>query len=105
MFLAMFVLIVAQAAGVAHATADVFHQNHLQEIQVTSADDAPDLGAWGGVSDEGGSCQHGCYHTHLFMGFQPLDFYTNQRVSFFSNTSHTVDGLLHGPDAPPPNFS
>ena len=103
----MFVLVLAQVAGAAHALADSFHASEGHNVTINAEFSAPENTAdISGYSFEHKNCSQNCHcHSHFYMNTQILKSPVVQKEALLNNEYQMFTGLLHGPDSPPPNFS
>jgi hypothetical protein len=106
----MFVLVLAQIAGVAHAMTESFHADHAKLSVVSiegGAKSILDEGSSSPLSEQTNGCQcscHGHCHSHIFISGKSFDTATVQGVMPFPSDNQVLNGLVHGPDSPPPNI-
>ena len=102
----MFVLMLAQVAGVAHAFADSFHASKVHDVSISAEPSAS--GNKADTSDypsEHKNCSQNCHgHSHFYINTQVLKVPVAQKEILPSNKHQMFTGLIHGPDSPPPNI-
>ncbi|MDE0724834.1 MAG: hypothetical protein OSB62_09090 [Alphaproteobacteria bacterium] len=108
----MFVLVLAQVAGVAHAMTESFHADHQTKLSVVSIESGVkktvvDEGSSSPLSEQTNDCQYSCHghcHSHIFISGKSFDTAAVQEIMPFPSDNQVLNGLVHGPDSPPPNI-
>lgn len=106
--LIIFVLMLAQVASASHAVTESFHADHTKISVAVTEDGANivlDKSGDSSFSEHNENCQVNCHgHCHMFISGKPFDMAAVQDVMSFPFYNQLFNGLVRGPDSPPPNI-